>query len=90
MCLKFYPLAFLIADSRDSNYNFDLPRLSDHGSVALDAKIDLPIHLKTLPAETWPEAPSKQHVVTYGGDPLFASRANHGDSQPLSTGPAGD
>ena len=79
MCLKFYPLAFLIADSRDSNYSFNLPCLSDHGAVALDTKIDLPIYLNELPTETWPEAPSKQHMVTYGGDPLFAARANHGD-----------
>ncbi len=75
MCLKFYPLAFLIADCRDSNYRFNLPCLSDHGTMALDTEIDLPIHLRTLPAETWPEAPSKQHLVVYGGDPMFASRA---------------
>lgn len=78
MCLKFYPFAFLIADFRDSNYRFELPCLSDYGNASLDEEIDLPIHLRGLPSETWPEAPTNHHLVVYGGDPLFASRAGHG------------
>ena len=72
MCLKFYPLAFLIADNRNLNYQFNLPCLSEHGGVSLDANIYLPIHLKQLPRETWPEAPSPEHLIVYGGDPLYA------------------
>ncbi len=75
MCLKFYPLAFMIVDCRDRNYTFDLPCLSDYGALPLDNEIEVPIYLKNLPGELWPEAPSTNHVVIYGGDPLFARSA---------------
>lgn len=72
MCIKFYPLAFLIVDYRDNNYRFKLPCLSDYGSAPLDEKVELPLYLKDLPGRTWPEAPSRHHLVVYGGEPLFA------------------
>lgn len=73
MCIKFYPLAFLITDNRDSNYRFDLPCLSDFGSVPLDKEVEVPFNLKNIPSKAWPEAPSKQHFAVFGGNPLFAS-----------------
>jgi hypothetical protein len=71
MCIKFYPLAFLVADCRDNNYKFNLPCLSDYGGVDLDTEVDLPLHFKNLPGEQWPEAPSPQYTVAYGGNPLI-------------------
>ena len=75
MCIKFYPLAFLIVDYRDNNYRFNLPCLSEYGSMLLDAEVQLPLYLKNFPRETWPEAPSMDHIVVYGGNPLFARRS---------------
>ena len=72
MCLKFYPLSFLVVDNRDNNYRFNLPCLSDYGAVSLNEEVEAPLYFKNLPRETWPEAPSRHHIVVYGGDPLFA------------------
>ncbi len=72
MLLKFYPVAFMVADARDDNTSFKWTCLSEHASAHLDDSSWVPIYLNDFPSQWWPEAPSESHFVVYGGEPLFA------------------
>jgi len=75
MLLKFFPLAFMICDGAPNCYRFNLPSLTMHGALPIDGEVEMPVYFKSVRHELWPEAPTEQHVILYGGNPLFAKAA---------------
>lgn len=72
--LKFYPLAFMLTWQRDASaWNFRMPDLAAFRRLSNDDVAFVPIDLRAVPAQRWPEAPTDDSAVMYAGKPLHAT-----------------
>jgi hypothetical protein len=66
MLLKFFPMAYMVTLTDPKSNQINLPNLVKRLSLGLDDKVDIPIHLKKIPHQSWPEAPTDSGAVLYG------------------------
>lgn len=64
-CLKYFPLAFMVAWDEKAR-RIRLPNLRDYMLNSGTHRARVPVHLRDLPPQTWPEAPSNDGAVFYG------------------------
>lgn len=65
--MKFFPVAFFVIWDPPSDYIYpNLSRLSRWRTAVLENEVDLPIRLKEVPHERWPEAPEENGAVLFG------------------------
>jgi hypothetical protein len=77
--LKFYPLAFMLTWKHAGQPALPIQNLCEHRRVPYGIEADVPIATVSPPHQFWPEAPTRQSVVLYGGRPTVASpRAKFG------------
>jgi hypothetical protein len=75
--LKFFPLAFFATWKEPLGYNFQFETLSKFSGRPLNASSSTVIDLRFIPNIHWPEAPSKDTVVLYGADAMWANGYEH-------------
>ena len=68
--LKFFPVAFLVTFNEPASYQFPFGCLSSWGREQIDFEVEIPVNLRKLPHEYWPEAPSPNSVVFYGQEAI--------------------
>ncbi len=68
--LKFFPIGFMITFNEPSSYNFDLNVMSRWAEEDIDFETEIPIQLKNLTPQFWPEAPATSSVLLYGQDAI--------------------
>jgi len=65
--MKFYPISFFVVWDNPINYTFpNLGRLSAYRSASINDVVHLPINLKNIPPEQWPEQPTDTSMILYG------------------------
>jgi hypothetical protein len=68
--LKFFPIAFLVAWDEPGRLPFPVQQLHHWGELPYEAEVELPVSLRPLPPELWPEAPTETSVIVYGQEAL--------------------
>ncbi|HEV2682752.1 MAG TPA: hypothetical protein VGV14_19795 [Rhodanobacter sp.] len=72
--LKFYPLAFMLTWARDEQaWDFLMPNLAIHRRISNDDFATVPIDLRSVPHQRWPEAPTDDAALLSGGTPMHAT-----------------
>lgn len=65
--MKFFPIAFLVVWDKPEGYEYrQLPNLASWSSLKSDEEAELPIYLRIVPHERWPEAPENHSFLLYG------------------------
>lgn len=70
--LKFFPIAFLIVWGEPKGLHYPIHSLDVWRDSPFDTLVDLPITLRPVPPQFWPEAPSDESVLLYGQEAIFA------------------
>lgn len=72
--MKFFPVAFMVTWNRPPAYTFDhLPSFESYRSTTLDEVVDIPVPLRPLRHERWPELPVEPHsLLLYGEEAIWA------------------
>lgn len=70
--MKFYPLAFMVTWDKPTNYAVDAPNLGDYRSLGIDDVVQIPIPLRPVKHEFWPEAPTTHSFLLYGDGAIGA------------------
>lgn len=69
--LKFLPIAFLVAWDETIGLDYPIHSFEPWRDCAFDLEVDLPVNLRSIPPEYWPEAPSGHSVLAYGKEAMF-------------------
>jgi hypothetical protein len=59
--IKFFPLAYFVAQRREGNLELDAPKLFGNNCSDTDCVVALEISLDTVPPNNWPETPDAMH-----------------------------
>lgn len=73
--LKFFPIAFMVCWDEPHRLPYAVQSLDPWRSVPYDTTVDLPVRLRPLPPEYWPEAPTEHSVLAFGAEAINV-RAN--------------
>ncbi|EAU53858.1 hypothetical protein SPV1_12827 [Mariprofundus ferrooxydans PV-1] len=74
--MKFYPIAFFVVWDNPINYTFpNLQKLSRYRNASIDDVVELPLDLKKLPPECWPEQPTGSSIICYGNGSMGATES---------------
>ncbi len=76
--IKFYPLAFLLTWANSSPSRWGLENLCHHRRLGLHDEADIPLRIRPLPHQLWPEAPQGGTAILYGDDTLHAKPVYRG------------
>lgn len=69
--LKFFPIAFLVVWGEPQGLSYPMHSLNAWRASPFNTIADLPIELRSIPPQYWPEAPMDTSVVTYGQEAVF-------------------
>lgn len=72
--LKFFPIAFLVVWGEPKGLHYPIHGFDLWHNCPFDTLVDLPVTLRPIPPQFWPEAPSDQSVLLYGQEAIFAKR----------------
>ncbi|MBI5437290.1 MAG: hypothetical protein HY937_09330 [Nitrosomonadales bacterium] len=70
--LKFFPVAFMVTFEEPASYSFPFVCLSSWGKEQIDFEAELPVDLRSITPEYWPEAPTRNSVVMYGQEAIVS------------------
>lgn len=68
--LKFFPIAFMVAWDQPGDLPFPTQSLDPWRAASYNTEIDLPVRLRPLPPEHWPEAPTDHSVLALGSEAI--------------------
>jgi len=71
--LKLFPIAFFIVLDRQVELPFPVQRLDQWGDRPFEFEVDLPVTLRFLPPQEWPETPTSFSAVLYGKEAIHAT-----------------
>jgi hypothetical protein len=72
--IKFYPLAFLLTWERhETSWPYQMPQLTRFRDLSNDEAVPMTIDLRVKLPQRWPEAPTGDGAVLYGGRPMHAN-----------------
>ncbi len=71
-CLKYFPLGFIITWGNNHPGKILLPRLRDYMLNAGIHPAKVPLYLRSIPHQDWPEAPGDTGAVLYGDGAIGA------------------
>lgn len=67
--LKYFPIAFLVSTCKEYE---GMPKLTNYRDTGLDDIVKMPIGLRHVPDQHWPEAPDKENLL-FGGQAMESS-----------------
>ena len=70
--IKCFPLAFLVTWDATPTFPFPVQTLDIWRDVPYDHEAELPMALRPLPPEHWPEAPTDMSAIVYGTEAVVA------------------
>lgn len=70
--LKFFPIAFFVTWGEPVGYSFDLHTFEPWRHSPYEEEAELPIRLRPVTHQYWPEAPTETSVVVYGQEAMVA------------------
>ena len=62
----------MVTFNEPDGYNFDLGCLSQWGNESVDFEVELPINLREIQPQYWPEAPLSHSVILYGQEAIVS------------------
>lgn len=71
-CLKYFPLGFIITWGNKELNRIALPRLRNYMLNAGMHPANIPLYLKSIPHQNWPEEPEENGAVLYGDGAIGA------------------
>ncbi len=74
--IKFFPLAFLVAWDASPTLPFPVQSLNPWRNSTFNMETELPLSLRSLPPEEWPEAPTAYSALLYGREAIVAHTAS--------------
>lgn len=69
--LKFFPIAFWVVWGEEKAFPPPIHSLARWRSSPFSLQVELPITLRPITPQFWPEAPTEDSVVTYGQEAIF-------------------
>lgn len=76
--IKCFPLAFLVAWDAAPQFSFPVHELGPWRDVSFEYETELPVRLRPLPPDNWPENPSDSHVIVNGREAVQAIKFTRG------------
>lgn len=73
--LKFFPVAFMVCWDNPHNFPYPVQSFEPWRNATYLSMVDLPIQLRPVPPEYWPEAPTEHSVLAFGAEAINV-RAN--------------
>lgn len=70
--LKFFPIAFLVTWRKPSDLKFHVANFDPWRSSPFNYEAELPLVLRPIIHEYWPEAPTDHSIVVYGREAMVA------------------
>lgn len=70
--LKFFPIAFLVVWGESKGMHYPVHSLDPWRDSPFETLVDLPVTIRPLPPQFWPEAPTNQSVLVYGQEAIYA------------------
>jgi hypothetical protein len=70
--IKCFPLAFLVVWEASPTFPFQVHSFAPWRSISYASEEELPVSLRPLPPEAWPEAPTNSSVILYGTEAVVA------------------
>lgn len=70
--LKFFPIAFLVTINEPPGYTFHATELSTWRSLEIDGECEIPLEIKSIQHQRWPEAPTKTSIIMYGQEAIVS------------------
>ncbi len=68
--IKFFPIAFMVAWDEPRRLPFHVQSLDPWRAVPYATQAELPVRLRPLPPEHWPEAPTEQSILAFGAEAI--------------------
>ena len=75
--LKFFPIAFMVAWGEHSPMPFPIHTFDEWRHAPFSAEVEIPIRLRPLTPEHWPEAPLDTTILTYGREAISVMTARN-------------
>ncbi|MCR4345817.1 MAG: hypothetical protein NUV55_01230 [Sulfuricaulis sp.] len=70
--MKFFPVTFMVTWNEPAGYAFRVPILSTHRTLGINGEVELPIPLRPIVHEFWPQAPTQYSFLLYGQEAIWA------------------